>query len=188
MRILVAEEPIAGALLLTMNTHSNGAVKSTSGRKATRLRNQKDKIMNDALMQVIATLFSAIAAISGEPIGDVLPDVHLVPHTQIEAMACPGMTSCRIRAIYIPHLGIYMDDNLDLEKDPFARSILLHELVHHAQAVMAKYEDLSICEAWKASEIEAYEIQSTYLHRVGSATQLPRGITQMLHCPTPESK
>ena len=146
-------------------------------------------MLNDTSMQVIATLFSAIAAITGDPIGDVLPEVQLVPHSQIVAMACPGTTGgCRIRAIYIPHLGVFLDDDLDLEKDPFARSILLHELVHHAQAVMAKYEDLSTCEAWKASEVEAYEIQSSYLRRVGSATQLPRGMTQMLRCPTENSE
>ena len=142
---------------------------------------------NEILMQVVASLFSIVATMTDSPIGDVLPEVHRVPHAQIEAMACPGMNGCRIRAIYVPHLGVYLDDNLDVEKDPFARSILLHELVHHAQAVMAKFEDLSLCETWKASEIEAYDIQNNYLRRVGSATQLPRGIAHMLRCPAENS-
>jgi asparagine synthetase A len=100
-------------------------------------------------------------------------------------MACPKMPDgCTVRAIYILHLGIYLDDTLDMARDPFARSILLHELVHHAQAVMARFPDLSTCEARKASEEEAYEVQSSYLHKVGSPKQLPRGTTQMLRCPT----
>ena len=143
-----------------------------------------DAPLDAALLQTSATLFSTVAAITGDPLSDVLPEVHQVPHPQIEAMACPKMPDgCPIRAIYIRHLGIYLDDTLDLEGDPFARSILLHELVHHAQAVMARYPDLRTCEAHKASEEEAYEIQSSYLHKVGSPKQLPRGIAQRMRCP-----
>ena len=88
---------------------------------------QKDDAPRDAaLWRTSATLFSTIASVTGDPLGDLLPDVHQVPHSQIEAMACPRMTGgCRVSAIYIRHLGIYLDDNLDLESDPFARSILL---------------------------------------------------------------
>ncbi len=93
----------------------------------------------------------------------------------------PVNKPCRVRAIYIPHLGVYMDDNLDIEHNEFDRSILLHELVHHAQAVMGKYEDLSLCENWKSSEIEAYRIQDMFLARVASAKRIPRGMTQALH-------
>ena len=76
-----------------------------------------------------------------------------------------------------------IDDNLDIEHNEFDRSILLHELVHHAQTVMGKYEDLSLCESWKSSEIEAYRIQDMYLARVASAKRIPRMLTQALRCP-----
>jgi hypothetical protein len=141
--------------------------------------------VDSALMQTSAALYSTVATITGDPLGDTLPDVHQAPHAQIEAMACPSMPDgCTVRAIYIRHLGIYLDDTLDLEGDPFARSILLHELVHHAQAVMARYTDLSTCEVRMASEAEAYEIQSSYLRKVKSPKQLPPGIAQVLRCPT----
>lgn len=135
----------------------------------------------DALMQMVAGLFSIVASFTGLPINtDTLPEVHRVPHAQIEAMAC--QQPCRIQAIYVPHLGIFLDDNLDVVNDEYARSILLHELVHHAQALLAKYEDLSLCESWKSSEIEAYEIQGKYLRRVGSTRHLFPGIGQALKC------
>lgn len=137
---------------------------------------------HDALMQLVANLFLIVANLTGQPlISDTLPEVHRVSHAQIEAMAC--QQACRVRAIYIPHLGVYMDDNLDIESNEFDRSILLHELVHHAQAVMGKYEDLSLCESWKSSEIEAYRIQDMYLARVASAKRIPRTLAQALHCP-----
>lgn len=137
---------------------------------------------NDALMQLVANLFMMVATLTGQPlVSAVLPEVHRVPHAQIEAMAC--QEKCRVSAIYIPHLGVYIDDNLDIEHNEFDRSILLHELVHHAQAAMGKYEDLSLCQSWKASEIEAYRIQDLYLARVGSAKRIPHSIAQALRCP-----
>ena len=139
-------------------------------------------LSHDALMQLVASLFTMVATLTGQPLlSDTLPEVHRVPHAQIEAMAC--QRPCRIRAIYIPHLGVYLDDNLDLEHNAFDRSILLHELVHHAQAVMGKYDDLSLCENWKSSEVEAYRIQDLYLARVGSAQRIHHSIGQALRCP-----
>ena len=137
---------------------------------------------HDLLTQIVANLFSVVASLTGQPlVSDALPEVHQVPHAQIEAMAC--QQACRVRAIYIPHLGVYLDDNLDIEHNEFDRSILLHELVHHAQAVMGKYEDLSLCQNWKSSEVEAYRIQDAYLAHVASAQRIPHSVAQMLNCP-----
>ena len=62
---------------------------------------------HEALMQLVRSLFSMVATLTGQPlISDSLPEVHRVPHAQIEAMAC--QQACRVRAIYIPHLGIYV--------------------------------------------------------------------------------
>ncbi len=136
---------------------------------------------HEALMQMVASLFSLVATLTGQPlVSDALPEVHRVPHAQIEAMACEK--PCRVRAIYIPHLGVYLDDNLNLEGSAFDRSILLHELVHHAQSIMGKYENLSLCQNWKSSELEAYRIQDAYLARMGSAQRIPHAITQSLNC------
>jgi hypothetical protein len=136
---------------------------------------------HDALMQLVASLFSIVASFTGLPLtSDTLPEVHRVPHSQIEAMACQG--PCRIQAMYVPHLGVFIDDDLNLEKDEFARSILLHELVHHAQTLTAKYEDLSLCDSWKSSEVEAYNIQGAYLNKIGSARRLMPGIAQAMKC------
>lgn len=137
---------------------------------------------HEALMQLVGNLFAMVATLTGQPlISDTLPEVFRVPHAQIEAMAC--QQPCRVRAIYIPHLGVYLDDTLDIEHNEFDRSILLHELVHHAQAVMGKYEDLSLCQSWRLSEVEAYRIQDAYLARIGSAKRIPHSIAQSLRCP-----
>lgn len=133
-------------------------------------------------MQLVASLFSMVATVTGQPfLSKALPEIHRVPHAQIEAMACQG--PCRVRAIYVPHLGVYLDDNLDVQHNAFDRSILLHELVHHAQAIMGKYEDLPLCQSWKLSELEAYRIQDIYLERIGAAQRIPGVVTQSLNCP-----
>ncbi|MDQ3260260.1 MAG: hypothetical protein M3Q00_05660 [Pseudomonadota bacterium] len=137
---------------------------------------------HEALMHLVASLFSIVASLTGQSLAsESLPEVRQVPHAEIEAMAC--QRACRVRAIYLPHRGIYLDDNLDIEHNEFDRSILLHELVHHAQAVTGRYEDLTLCQSWELSELEAYRIQDAYLARVGSAQRILPGIAQLIRCP-----
>lgn len=163
----------------------NGVEKSSAALRPSHLNPAPRKVNivpHEALMQLVARLFSIVTSLIGQPfLPDMLLEVHQVPQARIEAMAC--QQACRVRAIYIPHLGVYLDDKLDIEHNEFDRSILLHELVHHAQALTGQYDDLTLCQSWKLSEVEAYRIQDAYLVRVGSAQRILPGIAQLLRCP-----
>ena len=69
-----------------------------------------------------------------------------------------------------------MDESLDLAGDSFARSILLHELMHHVQVSAGAYETLpSDCERRNAEEHEAYKVQNRYLAAIGDLRRVPIG-------------
>jgi hypothetical protein len=107
-------------------------------------------------------LLTSIHALSGYPATVDLPEIHRVPLAEIQQRACKG--SCRVQALYLPGEGVYIDESFDLVNDPFARSILLHELVHHEQKVAGAFQNIpSNCERWYAAEAQAYSIQNRYL-------------------------
>jgi hypothetical protein len=99
-----------------------------------------------------------------------LPEVIRVPHERIEELVCNA--KCAALAVYRPGEGIYLDDKLKPETDLFARSILLHELVHYAQDMSDEHGDMRPCMRWYQREQEAYAIQKIFLFTTGSATRV----------------
>jgi hypothetical protein len=118
-----------------------------------------------ALARLLTELFTAIKLLSGYPVPDTYPEVHPLPRAQLEARICAS--SCSVKAYYIKGEGVFIDETLDVEHDARARSILLHELVHHVQGVTGKFDSFPDCDAWYARELEAYRIQNQYLHQEG---------------------
>jgi hypothetical protein len=118
--------------------------------------------MDPALSSLVADLFVAIQSLSGYLPPTVPPQVHRVPQAEISQQFCRG--PCQIKAVYDPTLGVFIDDGLDVHNNVFARSILLHELVHHVQSVSGRF-DLgdSECTRRNTAEQEAYFIQNRYL-------------------------
>jgi len=115
------------------------------------------------LATLIVELFTAIRLVSGYPAPDTLPEVRIVPETEIQQRLCGGR-ACRVKAFYHPDWGVFVADTLDVRNDPFDRSILLHELVHHLQKTTGKFDGVpSACNRRNAQELEAYEIQNRYL-------------------------
>lgn len=118
--------------------------------------------MDPALSALVADLFAAIQLLSGYAPPTVPPQVHRVPQAQISEQFCHG--PCEIKAVYDPTLGVFIDDRLDVRGNVFARSILLHELVHHVQSVSGRFDmGGSECARRNTAEQEAYFIQNRYL-------------------------
>jgi hypothetical protein len=118
--------------------------------------------MDPALSALVADLFAAIQLLSGYAPPTVPPQVHRVPQAQISEQFCHG--PCEIKAVYDPTLGVFIDDRLDVRDNVFARSILLHELVHHVQSVSGRFDmGGSECARRNTAEQEAYFIQNRYL-------------------------
>lgn len=122
---------------------------------------------DQALSQLVAELFMAIKMLSGYPVPESPPPIHRLPRAQLEALVCSGST-CGVKGFYLKGQGVYLDADLELDKDVKARSILLHELVHHVQGVTGKFDSMPDCHGWYAKEYEAYAIQNKYLRWEGS--------------------
>lgn len=115
---------------------------------------------------LLPALLRAINQMSKYPLPKTLPPVYRVPHSKIEALVCTQ--ACAALATYRPGEGIYIDDGLKPESSIFARSVLLHELVHYLQDMTNELGGAKECERWYRREQEAYAIQKRFLMLVGS--------------------
>jgi hypothetical protein len=118
------------------------------------------------MVDLLPALLVAVHHLSKYPAPGELPAVHRVPHAKIEQLACGK--PCPALAAYRPGEGIYLDEALKPESNVFARSVLLHELVHYVQDVSNELAGVRPCERWYRREQEAYAIQKRFLALLGS--------------------
>ena len=120
-----------------------------------------------ALTILMTQLFLSIHDIGGYPVPETYPEVHQVSGQELQYRFCKG--PCGVKAFYTPEGGVFIDDSLDLEHDVHARSILLHELVHHVQAETGRFDSTrNACVRSNRAEAEAYELQNRYLVSIHS--------------------
>lgn len=115
---------------------------------------------------LLPELMHAVGRLSDYPVPATLPAVYRVPHEKIEEIACGR--KCPALGAYRRGDGVYLDDSLQPETNVFARSVLLHELVHYVQDLSAVTEHHESCDHWYRREKEAYAIQEYFLSLVGS--------------------
>lgn len=120
-----------------------------------------------ALAALLTELFVSIHDIGGYAVPRVHPQVHQVAPAELQRRFCNG--PCGVKAFYAPEEGVFIDSSLDFEHDIHARSILLHELVHHVQAVSGRFDSMSnACVRSNRAEAEAYRLQNLYLVSIHS--------------------
>jgi hypothetical protein len=118
------------------------------------------------LADLVAQLYTVIHLVSGYPVPETMPRVVAMPKHTLQQLICDK--PCQIRAVYYPPLGVLLDDSMNLVGSEYDRSILLHELVHHAQEIGGRFETQpSECHRCAAAEDEAYQIQNRYLASKG---------------------
>lgn len=123
-----------------------------------------------AMEHLLPELLRAIDRLSKYPVPATVPAVHRVPHAIVEQLACGR--KCAALAAYRSGEGIYLDESLSPETDIFARSVLLHELVHYVQDIANELGSVRLCERWYRREQEAYAIQKRFLVLVGSQVRV----------------
>lgn len=124
------------------------------------------------LTDLVVQLYMAVQGITGYPAPASMPEVRQMPRAELQRLVCTG--PCQIRAFYHPEMGVIVDEEFNLKSNPYHQSILLHELVHHAQHVAGRFDSLaSACEARSASESEAYDVQNRYLATRNASERIP---------------
>ncbi|KPK35763.1 MAG: hypothetical protein AMJ66_00275 [Betaproteobacteria bacterium SG8_40] len=119
-----------------------------------------------AMEDLLAELLIAIDRLSKYKVPDEAPPIHRVPHETIEQLTCGA--ECAALAVYRAGEGIYLDEALQPETNIFARSVLLHELVHYVQDASNELAEARPCERWYRREQEAYALQKVFLMLAGS--------------------
>ena len=124
------------------------------------------------LLQILVQLYAAISSVSEYGVPQEMPNAHLVPKAVIQDLICAR--PCQIVAFYHPDFGVVLDESMDLRSNLYHRSIVLHELVHHAQHAADRFGDVERgCAKRALSEGEAYEIQNRYLASQGASAPVP---------------
>lgn len=117
------------------------------------------------LKTLIASLLAWIHVQAGYALPGDQPEIIFVPHPVLERMACTE--PCPILGLYPDDGVIYLDEELALETNACAQSVLLHELVHYVQDVGGSFADEEPMMRWQLREIEARNIQNMFLMRHG---------------------
>jgi hypothetical protein len=105
--------------------------------------------------RLLLQLLLAASDLTGYPVPEVMPHV---------AIVAPEVMPCACKGAYEGGT-LWVSGDLDLAK-PFARSVLLHELVHHLQEQAAGAPQGQVTRV--RFEREAVEAQNRYLALQGS--------------------
>ena len=131
---------------------------------------------------LVAKLLLFIAGATGYELTAPPPAVSFQPTAALEQRVCGR--PCPVYAVFDSEDGILLDRRLDLSSDGYARSVLLHELVHFAQWKKAGHA-AGDCPEWMKRESEAYRIQFLWLANQPPDwrnSPLPRPNRARLHC------
>jgi hypothetical protein len=128
------------------------------------------------MFALMKDLLLVIQAIAGYPLPQGLPAYHVLADADLQQRACGR--PCFVKAFYDPEQGIFLSTSTDFMGDSYGRSILLHELVHYAQNVSGRFEEISRspCERRASEEMAAYEAQNQYLAMEGDPHRIPLGM------------
>ncbi|MCP5081309.1 MAG: hypothetical protein GY948_06380 [Alphaproteobacteria bacterium] len=88
------------------------------------------------------------------------PRIEVLEPAKLQQRVCGR--KCRVFAWYSPEGTIYLDKRLDMKRNLYARSILVHELVHHIQRLRTGHRAQN-CGDWSRREHRAYAIQAYWL-------------------------
>lgn len=116
--------------------------------------------------ELYAALMSWAITLSGYSAPVTMPQVVTVPHATLVQKACGGR-ECKVLGWFPPGDTIFLDDRLKPEKDLYASSILVHEMVHYLQYQSTKYGKPYSCPALVSMEREAYAAQREFFIRYG---------------------
>lgn len=140
--------------------------------------------------ELMAYLLSWAVFYTGYPIPDELPTIDFVPHSFFVETVCNYADTpkkpCKARAMYNDNIDgvIFMDEEFIDNIGGYAKSIIVHELVHYLQDMSGYWKDMPNwqremrCQERLYREREAYMAQDKYAYDVHSSRLLlPRTYT-----------
>lgn len=126
---------------------------------------------------VVAALMAWVAQATGYPLAETPAIEFATPEEMVERGNLPhGLDPLGIYVI--KDRLIMLDDQLDLEVNLCARSILVHEVVHHLQFSVSAFAGYSLDDRKWLREREANQIQMLWLAEEGVYRVTPYILTE----------
>lgn len=119
-----------------------------------------------AYAELMKTLMAWSLLLTGYEDPGIYPPVTFESPAALNKMICPSAPDgCGIKGVYNDG-QIYLDETDDLGT-PYARSILVHEIVHWLQDHYNDYPTYGrkACELANQREVESYGVQNAYLRQ-----------------------
>jgi hypothetical protein len=116
--------------------------------------------------ELYAALMSWAVTLSGYQAPATMPEIVMVPHATLVQKACGGR-ECKVLGWFPAGNTIYLDNRLNPERDLFAASVVVHEMVHYLQHESGKFGSEYSCHSSIQMEREAYGTQREYFLRYG---------------------
>lgn len=121
--------------------------------------------------ELITVLLSWAVTLSAYDTPAQPPAIEYRPHSFFVDRACAGR-ECKVLGWYNDQDVVYIDERFAGDREDFATSLIVHELIHFLQDESGHFDHGS-CEDSLRREREAYRIQKEYLvEAVGSFRQV----------------
>jgi hypothetical protein len=120
-----------------------------------------------AYAELLPTLLAWALFLTGYEDPGMYPPVNFASTTVLNEMICPrAPAGCGILGVFADG-EIYLNEEFDLKENAYARSILVHEIVHWLQHLNNEYGSgtYEACVAANRREVEAYGVQNAYLRQ-----------------------
>jgi len=137
--------------------------------------------------ELIIYLLSWAVFYTGYPMPDKPPEIVYVTHQYfVDSILCKGVDTvekpCNVRAAYNDYNSgvIEVDEKFKDSKDPYFKSIIVHEIVHYLQDKSGRWKDLYklpdilYCQERSYRQREAYVVQDRYNEDVHNRKRLLR--------------
>jgi hypothetical protein len=124
----------------------------------------------DTLDELVDRLLLAVSDLSSRRARVEHPVITRISLAELHRKLCRG--PCTIRAAYVPGEGLFVDDTMRPDVNPYHQSILFHELVHHVQEITETSATRDTCNIWRMREAEAYALQNRFLAALGVPQQV----------------
>jgi hypothetical protein len=116
--------------------------------------------------ELLAVLMSWAVTLSGYPPPAHMPEIVVVPHSELVKVACSGH-ECKVLGWFPPGRKIFLDERLLPLDSTYSSSVVVHEMVHYLQQESGKFSAPFSCEDAIKMEHEAYGAQREYFVRYG---------------------
>ncbi len=119
------------------------------------------------LQTLLPALLGWASQLSGYALPSELPQLEYRNHAFFVENAC-GSRECNVIGWYDDQGVVYIDEQLRDSPSPFAKGLVVHELVHYLQHKSGEFDTFDCADSLQR-ERQAYSVQNSFMLQLGNA-------------------